>query len=70
VDRIRKLHSTRFCLQVLLHWPTFALKKALVSRPKKKLMNMNSSKKQEGFILVVVAVVLIVLIGFLAWPPM
>jgi Tfp pilus assembly protein PilX len=29
-------------------------------------MNMNTSKKQEGFVLVVVAIVLIVLVGFLA----
>src|SRR3989442_7922223 len=29
-------------------------------------MNMNNSKKQEGFVLVVVAIVLVALIGFLA----
>src|SRR5205809_5865132 len=29
-------------------------------------MNMNTSKKQEGFVLVVVAIVLVALIGFLA----
>jgi Tfp pilus assembly protein PilX len=38
----------------------------LVDSPEDDLMNMNTSEKQEGFVLVVVAALLVALIGFLA----
>src|SRR5947207_7138326 len=38
----------------------------LARSPEDDLMNMNTSKKQEGFVLVVLAIVLLALVGFLA----